>query len=228
MSLFVISDLHLSLGCDKKMDVFEGWKDYVTLIEKNWKRTVNKDDTVIVCGDISWGMNLEESFEDFKFLNSLPGEKILLKGNHDFWWISIKKVKDFFKENNFNTLKLMRNNSFEREGYCLCGTRGWTTKDMNEHDLKMVKREIGRLKLSFDSCKSSKLEKIVFLHYPPVYFGVESEILNFLSKNHIKKCYYGHVHLDNSPKYTKTSIISDVECNLVSCDYLKFTPKMII
>ena len=90
MSLFVISDLHLSLGCDKKMDVFEGWKDYVTLIEKNWKRTVNKDDTVIVCGDISWGMNLEESFEDFKFLNSLPGEKILLKGNHDFWWISIK------------------------------------------------------------------------------------------------------------------------------------------
>lgn len=228
MSLFVISDLHLSLGCDKKMDIFKGWENYVKILEGNWREKVKEDDTVVICGDISWGMTLEESFEDFKFLNSLPGEKILLKGNHDYWWESVSKIENFFFKNNFKNFRLMRNNSFERNGVMLCGARGWTTKDMDEHDEKMVDREIVRLKLSFDSCRDSKLEKIVFLHYPPCYFGLKSEIMKFISGYGVKRCFYGHIHSENSFRYTKMNIINGIKCELVSCDYLKFIPKIII
>lgn len=228
MSLFVISDLHLSLGCDKKMDVFKGWENYVDILENNWRKTVGKNDTVVICGDISWGMTLGESFEDFKFLNKLPGEKILLKGNHDYWWESVAKIEKFFQKNNFKNFNLMKNNSFERCGVILCGARGWTTKDMDDHDEKMVDREIIRLKLSFDSCKNDKLEKIVFLHYPPYYFGFKSKIIEFLSTHGVKNCYYGHIHSENSFKYTRVSLIDGIKCELVSCDYLRFIPKLII
>ena len=210
------------------MDIFSGWENYVDLLEKNWRQTIKEDDTVVICGDISWGMTLEESFEDFKFLNSLPGEKILLKGNHDYWWVSVAKIEKFFQENNFKNFQLMRNNSFERCRVMLCGTRGWTTRNMDDHDEKMVEREVARLKLSFDSCKNDKLEKIVFLHYPPCYFGCESKIIDFLSSHDVKKCFYGHIHSENSFKYTRVNMINGINCELVSCDYLKFVPKMII
>ena len=227
MALFVISDLHLSLECDKKMDVFEGWKDYVNILEKNWRSSVTENDTVVICGDISWCKKLDFAFEDFSFLDSLPGEKILLKGNHDFWWSSLNKINEFFEKYNFNTFKLLRNNSIEAQGFYICGARGWTTKNMNEHDIKMVNREVMRLQHSFESTKNPNLEKLVFLHYPPVYFGIDSPILDFLSKNHIKRCFYGHIHSKDSFKYVRKNVINGVQCELVSCDYLKFKPLLI-
>ena len=227
MSLFAISDLHLSLGTDKKMDVFDGWKDYVGLLNKNWRASVTDNDTVVVCGDISWAQRIDEAFEDFNFLNSLPGEKILLKGNHDYWWTSLAKINNFFEKNNFKSFKLLRNNSIEAQGFCICGARGWTTKNMSEHDMQMVNREVVRLQHSFDSVKNKDLEKLVFLHYPPVYFGVESKILDFLSECHIKRCFYGHIHSKDSFKYVRKSVINGVQCELVSCDYLQFKPKLI-
>ncbi|MCL2311999.1 MAG: metallophosphoesterase [Firmicutes bacterium] len=223
MSLFVISDLHLSLSSKKPMDIFPGWTDYVNILKKNWYETVKKEDTIVICGDISWGMNLNESIKDFEFINSLPGEKIILKGNHDYWWTTVKKIENFFLDNNFNTIKILQNNSIESQNYCICGTRGWLAKPQCDHDLKIIKREVERLKLSLKSAEKSKLEKIVFLHYPPVYFKERNEIMDILIKNKIKYCYYGHIHTHNIKPY----LVDNVRFELISCNYLNFRPKLI-
>ena len=227
MSLYAISDLHLSLGAEKSMEIFPGWENYISLLKQNWKATVSNQDSVVICGDISWSMRIEDSLKDFEFLNSLPGEKILLKGNHDFWWTTTKKIEDLIKKNNFKNFKILHNNCIEAQGYNLCGTRGWTTRLKDEHDAKMVNRETIRLGLSLKSRKNKDLETIVCLHYPPIYFGESSKIIDFLSENNIKYCCYGHIHSADSSKYAPYSYIKGVRCELVSCDYLKFTPKLI-
>lgn len=227
MALFAISDLHLSLGNDKSMEIFPGWENYVQLLEKNWRGTVSENDSVVICGDISWSMKLEEAQKDFEFLNSLPGEKILLKGNHDYWWSTLKKIDDFMNQNKFKNFKILQNNCIESQGYCICGSRGWTTKVKDEHDTMMIEREIARLNLSLNSCQNSQLKKIVFLHYPPIYLGEITKIIDFLAEKKIKYCYYGHVHSKDSSKYTCSCIFNGVKCELVSCDYLNFRPKLI-
>ena len=146
MAIFVIGDLHLSLGADKPMDKFPGWQGYVQRIRENWLRLVAPGDTVVLAGDTSWGMKLEEAAPDFEFLEQLPGQKLLLKGNHDYWWATARKMEAFFEAQGFASLHLLHNNAYHVEGLALCGTRSWLFEPDEPHDEKVMNRELGRLK----------------------------------------------------------------------------------
>ncbi|MFR4572178.1 MAG: metallophosphoesterase, partial [Hominenteromicrobium sp.] len=154
MALYAIADLHLSLGTDKPMDVFRGWENYVERLEKNWRALVTEEDTVVIAGDISWGMRLEETGKDFAFIESLPGKKLLLKGNHDYWWSTRNKIETFFAQKGFKTMQLVFN-SAERVGdITVCGTRGWLYNAETAEDKKIVARENGRLIASLNAAKA--------------------------------------------------------------------------
>ena len=211
MSLFAISDLHLSLGVDKPMDVFRGWENYVERLEENWKQLVSPEDTVVIAGDISWGLDLAETVEDFKWIDRMPGQKILLKGNHDLWFSTKSKVERFFQEQGFTTLKILFNNAYRYEDLVLCGTRGW----MNDQtDKKVLNRECGRLRLSLEEGKKLGGTPVVFLHYPPVYgSGDCPEILEVLH---------------HSAGYAINGVREGIHFQLLSCDYLHFTPMKIV
>ena len=225
MALFTISDLHLSLSTNKPMTVFRGWENYVERIESNWRRIVKEDDTVILPGDFSWGLKLTETLEDFKFLESLPGKKILLKGNHDLWWSTVKKVNEFFVENEINSVKLLFNNAFKIGDRVICGTRGWFY-DQSDDD-KIRKREVGRLRLSFEAADNLGGEKIVFLHYPPVYGDyVSNDIISVLKEFNITTVYYGHIH--GSGFNNAISEFDGIKFKLISADCIDFTPFLIV
>ena len=166
MSLYAIADTHLSFGTDKPMDSFEGWQDYTSRLEKNWNKLVEEDDDVVIAGDISWAMDFSQLKADFDFLESLNGNKIILKGNHDYWWNTMAKLNKFLADNNYKTIRFLFNNSFELGNASICGTRGWMMGCENEEDIKILNREVGRLRRSLESAGCP--EKIVFLHYPPV------------------------------------------------------------
>ena len=186
MSIFVIGDLHLSFGTQKPMDIFSGWQDHWQRIEKNWCRLVKDTDTVVIPGDVSWGLTLEEAQPDFRFIQSLPGKKIISKGNHDYWWQTAKKLQEFLDKNGFDTIRFLHNNSFEVENYIICGTRGWIFENGQQQDEKVILREAGRLKASLDYMDSDK-EKIVFLHYPTIYQEQRANrIINTLKQYNIK------------------------------------------
>lgn len=226
MSLYTIGDLHLSFGCDKPMDVFSGWRDYVTRIEQNWQRVVKPDDTVIIVGDISWGMTLEQSEPDFAFIHQLNGKKLLLKGNHDYWFVTKKKADDFLQSRGFNSIEILHNNAFAVEGYPLAGTRGWINEkgEPLSADKKVLAREAGRLTRSLDAAIALGLDEtpIVFMHYPPVYNQSEcNEIISILNKYGIKRCYYGHIH-GAGCNYAIDGVYQGIDYRLVSCDYTQF------
>ena len=225
MSLFAISDLHLSLGVDKPMDVFRGWDHYVERLEENWKQLVRPEDTVVIAGDISWGLDLAETVEDFKWIDRMPGQKILLKGNHDLWFSTKSKVERFFQEQGFTTLKILFNNAYRYEDLVLCGTRGW----MNDQtDKKVLNRECGRLRLSLEAGKKLGGTPVVFLHYPPVYgSGDCPEILEVLHQYQIEQVYYGHIH-GYSAGYAINGVREGIRFQLLSCDYLHFAPMKIV
>ena len=228
MSLYAIADLHLSLGADKPMDIFGGWDNYVTRLEENWRRTVKADDTVVIAGDISWAMRLEQSFNDFAFIESLPGKKILLKGNHDYWWTTRKKIEDFFQKNNFNSMSILFNSAEIVENFAVCGTRGWSYDCSTQEDIKILNREVGRLTTSIEQAKQTDKEIIVFLHYPPVFSGYEcTEIMTVLQKYNIKKCYYGHIHGKQIGKKAITGTYKGVDFHMISCDQVNFTPVLV-
>lgn len=228
MSVFAIADLHLSMGTDKPMDIFKGWQDYSSRLEQNWRALVSDEDTVVVAGDISWAMKLEECYADFKFINDLPGKKILLKGNHDYWWATKRKIDDYLKSNGFDTIQILFNNSFTVEGITICGSRGWYYDADTEADIKVINREVGRLKLSLDSAKESETKPIVFLHYPPVYNELEcTEIMDTLISYGIKECYYGHLHGAHTHKNAVTGLYKDINMHLISTDYVDFTPVLV-
>lgn len=225
MSLYAIADTHLSLGTDKPMDSFPGWNDYVSRIEQNWNRLVTDNDTVVIAGDISWAMNFDELRADFEFINNLKGEKIILKGNHDYWWNTLSKMNSFVEQNNFNTIKFLFNNSYDVEGVSVCGSRGWFFESEEAHDEKILNREVNRIKRSIESANNE--EKIVFLHYPPITTASScDEIISLLNEEGIKKCFYGHLHGD-AAKYALNENINGIDFELISCDKLKFTPKLI-
>lgn len=227
MSLFVIGDLHLSLSTKKPMDIFEGWSDYVPRIEKNWRKLVTDKDTVVVPGDISWALKLEECFQDFQFIDNLPGKKIFLKGNHDLWWSTRKKVEEYLIKHNFSTISLLFNNSIPYGNYNLCGSRGWMFETGEEQDTKIIQREAGRLRRSLESGDKAK-ETIVFLHYPPIYREQEiTEFTDILKEFNVKKCYYGHLHA-NSLNYALNGKVDGIDYRLVSADFLQFIPKIIL
>lgn len=228
MALYAIADLHLSMGTDKPMDIFKGWNDYSKRLENNWRALVTENDTVVVAGDISWAMKLEECYEDFKFLDSLPGTKILLKGNHDYWWTTKKKIDEYLAANNFDTIKILFNNSYVVDGITICGSRGWCYDADTDADIKVINREVGRLKLSLDSAINSENTPIVFLHYPPVYGDYEcKEIIGTLTSYGIKECYYGHLHGAHTHKCAVTGLYNDINMHLISTDYIDFMPVLV-
>ena len=228
MSLYAIADLHLSLGADKPMDIFGGWKDYVPRLEANWNRLVRPEDTVVLPGDISWAMKLENAVEDFRFIDRLPGRKIILKGNHDYWWASKKKMDDFFTAHGFNTLHILHNNHYAFGQYGICGTRGWVSMQGEAADAKILAREVQRLQVSIQSAVDAGLEPIVFLHYPPIYgTSMNYEILEVLHKYQIRKCYYGHVHGKSGHNHAFQGMYEGTEMRMISSDYLQFVPEQI-
>lgn len=225
MSLFAIADTHLSFGTDKPMDSFPGWNDYVDRIEKNWNKIVTDDDTVVIAGDISWAMNFDELKADFDFIERLNGKKIILKGNHDYWWNTSKKMNDFIESQRYKTISILFNNSYDIDGVSICGSRGWLFDVDDEHDEKVLNREVGRLRLSLESAVNDEI--IVFLHYPPVTTDTKcDEILNLLKEYGIKKCYYGHLH-GIAAKKAIDDVVDGIEFRLISCDRLGFVPKLI-
>lgn len=225
MSLFAIADTHLSFGTNKPMDSFPGWNDYVSRIEKNWNKLVTDDDTVVIAGDISWAMNFDELRADFEFLNNLKGTKIIIKGNHDYWWNTLKKMNEFIEQNHFDTIKILFNNSYTVDGVSVCGSRGWMFEGEDEHDEKVLNREVGRLKLSLDSAETDN--RVVFLHYPPITTDNKcDEILSVLKQYGIKKCYYGHLH-GKAAKIAVDDSVDGIDFKLISCDRLSFVPKLV-
>lgn len=226
MSIFVIGDLHLSLGVSKPMDIFYGWQNYHERIQTNWQKIVKSDDTVIICGDVSWAMDTKDAVEDFAFIENLNGKKIIIKGNHDYWWQTTKKLNDFLEAKNFKTIKFLHNNSYEVENIIVCGTRGWIFENGQPQDDKVIMREVGRLKASLEHIKSDK-EKVVFLHYPTIYLeSKSSHIINTLQEYNIKRCFYGHLH-GKSIGFAFQGEHLGVKYKLISADYLDFCPYII-
>ena len=232
MSIYTIGDLHLSFGTDKPMDIF-GWKNHSDKIKNSWLENVKNKDTVIIPGDISWAMNLDEAFKDFEFINELPGTKIISKGNHDYWWNSKKKLNEFITKNSFNTICFLQNDSFLVEEKIIVGTRGWSTTDWNlDENYKILRRECERLKLSIAdgiARYGEDKEIIAFLHYPPFYKSnvpEEIDFLKILQKYKIRKCYYAHLHGD-SHKSAFEGEKDGIYFELVSSDYLDFKLKRI-
>lgn len=228
MSIFAIGDTHLSLGSDKPMDIFGGWQDYVSRLEKNWKKIITPDDTVVIPGDISWALNLSDTKADFEFLNSLPGTKIISKGNHDYWWSTKKKMDEFFLENGFDTLKILHNNAYAVGGVAICGTRGWFFDDDAAEVEKVISRECGRLRASIAAAKETGLPPVVFLHYPPITRDRICEpIMQVLIDEKIDRCYFAHLH-GMSVNYAFTDVYEGISFSLVSADALGFCPKLIV
>ncbi len=228
MSLFAIADLHLSLGEDKPMDIFSGWNDYVDRLEENWRKIVTDDDTVVIAGDISWAMKLEEAYTDFAFIHSLPGKKLLMKGNHDYWWCTKSKIDRFLDESGFDSMSILFNNSYVCGDYVACGTRGWFLENDTPEDIKVLNREVGRLSASIESALKTGKEPVAFLHYPPYYHSVEcAEIMDTLIKYGIKKCMYGHIHGKKNIKLAFEGEYKGIDMRLISCDRVGFTPVLI-
>lgn len=226
MALYTIGDLHLSLGGEKSMECFAGWHNYVQRLEESFS-ALRDEDVTVLCGDLSWGMSLEESLEDFRFIDALPGRKILLKGNHDYWWNTAAKMKLFFAEHDLRTLDILHNNCLYYGDLALCGTRGWFYEldGPGGHNEKMLAREAGRLEASL--LAAGEAEKICFLHYPPLYQGyVCPELLGLLSKYGVRRCFYGHLHGPAHRRAVEGEYGGTV-FSLVSADYLGFTPKKI-
>ena len=227
MALYAIGDLHLSLSSNKPMDVFgEEWKDYVRRIGEGFSQ-LNDEDVTVLCGDLSWGMSLEESLEDFRFIDALPGRKILLKGNHDYWWNTVSKMERFLKEHELTTISFLYNNCLTYGDKAICGTRGWFYELDNQgtHNEKMLLREAGRLETSLKL--AGEQEILCFLHYPPLYQGYECpEILRLLREYRVKACYYGHLH-GASHRRRIEGERGGTDFSLVAADYLRFVPKKI-
>lgn len=227
MAIYVIGDLHLAISTPKSMDIFTGWDNYMERIKTNWEAVVKPEDTVVIAGDISWCMRLDQGLEDFLYIENLPGTKLLIKGNHDYWWSTAKKMETFFTENGLNSLKILHNKGIECEDKILAGSRGWIFENGDMGDRKIIDREANRIEMSLSHIKSDK-EKILFLHYPPIYNNlVIDEYFDIMEKHNVKKCYYGHLH-GYSLKLAFKGNYRGVDVYPISADYLKFAPFRVL
>ena len=232
MAIFAIADLHLSQSTDKPMHIFgHQWEDHQSRLNKAWTESVGQDDTVIIPGDISWGMTLDEALADLQFIDQLPGRKILSKGNHDYWWGTLGKVKALAEANNLSTLSFMKNNAFLVEGRAVCGTRGWllpSDPEFKTADQVIYEREIGRLERSLLAGKAllgeTQGDIIAVIHYPPLLLpDRNSGFCTLLEKYHVKTCIYGHLHGRGHYKAFEGEK-NGVTYHLVAGDYISFKP----
>lgn len=228
MALYAIGDLHLCLGAPKPMDIFGGaWVGYMDKLREGLS-AVTPEDTTVLLGDLSWALDLERAGEDFAWIDQIPGRKIILKGNHDYWWSTASKFYKFCEERGFTNQFILNNNHYEYDGWAICGTRGWFFEEekTGTHDEKVFRRELIRLEASLQS--AGELPKIVFLHYPPRYKGYECpEILELLKKYDVRSCYYGHLH-GASHGLAMEGVWDDINYKLVSADRLGFSPYRVI
>ncbi len=230
MALYTLADPHLSFGTDKPMDIFGGaWHGYVSALRENLS-VLREGDTLVIPGDLSWGINLEQAEPDFRFLASFPGRKILVKGNHDLWWSTVTKMRGFLEEKGLENFEFLHNNCFFFEGVALCGTRGWFFEEEKgeAHDAKILNRELSRLRASLEAAKRSGAERIFcFMHYPPVFGSYVCEpVCALLQRYGVERLYYGHLHA-HSHRHAFTGLRGGVHYTLVSADYLKFAPLRI-
>ena len=228
MALYAIGDLHLCLGMNKPMDIFGGnWVGYMDKLKQGMSVITSRDTTVLL-GDLSWALDISNAEKDFAWIDEIPGRKIILKGNHDYWWSTASKFYKFCEARGFTQQYILNNNHYEYEGWAICGTRGWFFEEdvSGQHDEKVFKRELLRLEASLKS--AGDLPKIVFLHYPPKYKGYECpEILELLEQYEVRRCFYGHLH-GPSHKLALEGLRDGVEYRLVAADYLDFKPFNVI
>lgn len=228
MALYTIGDTHLSFAKNKPMDIFgDKWANHAEKIKSGFS-ALTEDDVCVICGDISWGMGLEETKEDFLFIHNLPGKKIVLKGNHDYWWSTAAKAKKFFAENGIDSIEILHNNCFEYGEYAICGTRGWFYEEEKgvEHDRKIMLRELMRLETSLKAAGDKT--KLVFLHYPPIYMKYECrEILELFKNYDVRLCCYGHIH-GKGCAHAFNGWRGATEFKLVSADHVDFTPVKLL
>ena len=228
MALYAIGDLHLCLGAAKPMDVFGGnWVGYMDALREGLS-VIGQQDTTVLLGDLSWALDIDSAKPDFTFINEIPGRKIILKGNHDYWWSTVAKFNKFCDDNGFTNQFILNNNCYEYENWAICGTRGWFFDQARstDHDEKVFKRELIRLETSLKA--AGERNKMVFLHYPPLYKGYECrEILELLEKYEVRRCFYGHLH-GPSHKMAMEGLWNGVEFRLVSADYIGFKPYPVI
>ncbi len=228
MALYVLGDLHLSLSSDKPMDVFgPKWAEHTRKLKDSFA-SLSQEDTTVLCGDLSWAMSLEEAAEDLRFIEALPGRKIILKGNHDYWWNTAAKMQALFDRLQLRTIGILHNNCAFYGDIALCGTRGWFFEEEKgaAHDRKIMNREVMRLEASLKA--AGEREKLCFLHYPPRY-GTDyvcREITDLLAAYGVRECYYGHLH-GPGQKGAVQGWVEGVHYQLVSCDYLGFAPRKI-
>ncbi len=228
MALYAIGDLHLCLGAPKPMDIFGGeWVGYMDKL-KDGLSIIREEDTTVLLGDLSWALSLEEAKDDFAFINEIPGRKIILKGNHDYWWSTAAKFRKFCVENGFTNMEILNNNHFRYADCAICGTRGWFYEEDRSapEDEKVFRRELIRLESSLKS--AGELQKIVFLHYPPYYKGYRcEEILELLNKYEVRRCFYGHLH---GPSHTLAleGLWDGIDYRLVSADKISFCPVKVL
>ena len=228
MALYAIGDLHLSLGAEKPMDVFGGkWLGYMDKLREGMS-VIGPEDTTVLLGDLSWALDLQGAKKDFAWINEIPGRKIILKGNHDYWWSTAAKFYKFCQENGFEDQWILNNNHYEYDGWAICGTRGWFFEEDRggTHDEKVFRRELIRLETSLKSAGDKN--KMVFLHYPPRYRGYECrEIIELLERYEVRRCFYGHLHSE-SHKLAIEGQWGGVDYRLVSADYIGFKPVTVI
>lgn len=224
MKVFAISDLHLSTNCDKPMDIFGPvWENYLQQVEDSWNANVGADDLVLIAGDISWAMYYKDALPDLEYIASLPGKKVILRGNHDYWWKSISEIRS----NLHSSMYAIQNDAIKFDDVIICGSRGWTVPEV-EHktpeDEKIFNRELIRMELSLKSAKvmqTNNEKLVVMVHYPPFNSKLEeSQFTKLFEKYGVDKVVYGHLH--NYDKKSKLSVnINNIDYILTSCDLVK-------
>jgi len=225
--IFGLSDLHLPFGVKKPMDIFGGWDNYTERIEKNWQKIVTDDDVVVIAGDFSWTLKIEDALPDFEFLHKLNGKKILLKGNHDYYWSTANKINMFLSENKFDDISILHNNCIVVGEYAVCGTRGWVYDGTGDFDSKVILRECGRLETSIKAGLVTGKELKVFLHYPFAYGDyVCKEIFEVLKNYEIKEVYFGHIH--GKGRVNIVEEYKGIKLKTISCDLVDFVPQLIV